>query len=117
MIRRPPRSTLSSSSAASDVYKRQNNKFKGIVMPHCARDLYLFIKKEKDIPIKKISYQILRGVYYLHSHGIIHRDLKPQNILIDNNSNSKIIDIGLGRKMDIRERNHPKTGLICTLWY
>nr|WP_301553674.1 hypothetical protein [Clostridioides difficile] len=24
MIRRPPRSTLSSSSAASDVYKRQN---------------------------------------------------------------------------------------------
>eukprot|EP00828_Plagiopyla_frontata_P004953 TRINITY_DN11907_c0_g1_i1.p2 TRINITY_DN11907_c0_g1~~TRINITY_DN11907_c0_g1_i1.p2 ORF type:complete len:101 (+),score=24.81 TRINITY_DN11907_c0_g1_i1:105-407(+) len=26
MIRRPPRSTLSSSSAASDVYKRQINK-------------------------------------------------------------------------------------------
>src|SRR5664279_3234004 len=26
MIRRPPRSTLSSSSAASDVYKRQNGK-------------------------------------------------------------------------------------------
>ena len=28
MIRRPPRSTLSSSSAASDVYKRQVNRFK-----------------------------------------------------------------------------------------
>src|SRR5664280_3909606 len=27
MIRRPPRSTLSSSSAASDVYKRQVNRF------------------------------------------------------------------------------------------
>eukprot|EP00658_Telonema_sp_P-2_P073417 TRINITY_DN62480_c0_g1_i2.p1 TRINITY_DN62480_c0_g1~~TRINITY_DN62480_c0_g1_i2.p1 ORF type:complete len:166 (-),score=30.13 TRINITY_DN62480_c0_g1_i2:66-563(-) len=27
MIRRPPRSTLSSSSAASDVYKRQTSKF------------------------------------------------------------------------------------------
>src|SRR5664279_5967217 len=30
MIRRPPRSTLSSSSAASDVYKRQINKAKEI---------------------------------------------------------------------------------------
>eukprot|EP00658_Telonema_sp_P-2_P075789 TRINITY_DN65545_c0_g1_i1.p1 TRINITY_DN65545_c0_g1~~TRINITY_DN65545_c0_g1_i1.p1 ORF type:complete len:121 (+),score=25.06 TRINITY_DN65545_c0_g1_i1:67-429(+) len=28
MIRRPPRSTLSSSSAASDVYKRQHDKFR-----------------------------------------------------------------------------------------
>src|SRR5674536_181059 len=28
MIRRPPRSTLSSSSAASDVYKRQLNTFR-----------------------------------------------------------------------------------------
>src|SRR5664280_2980523 len=28
MIRRPPRSTLSSSSAASDVYKRQERLFK-----------------------------------------------------------------------------------------
>eukprot|EP00658_Telonema_sp_P-2_P083757 TRINITY_DN9151_c0_g1_i6.p1 TRINITY_DN9151_c0_g1~~TRINITY_DN9151_c0_g1_i6.p1 ORF type:complete len:116 (+),score=51.15 TRINITY_DN9151_c0_g1_i6:126-473(+) len=32
MIRRPPRSTLSSSSAASDVYKRQINAEYGIVM-------------------------------------------------------------------------------------
>ena len=30
MIRRPPRSTLSSSSAASDVYKRQNLRNKGL---------------------------------------------------------------------------------------
>src|SRR5664280_3908513 len=29
MIRRPPRSTLSSSSAASDVYKRQMEQFAG----------------------------------------------------------------------------------------
>eukprot|EP00658_Telonema_sp_P-2_P047958 TRINITY_DN36504_c0_g1_i1.p2 TRINITY_DN36504_c0_g1~~TRINITY_DN36504_c0_g1_i1.p2 ORF type:complete len:107 (-),score=1.66 TRINITY_DN36504_c0_g1_i1:451-771(-) len=29
MIRRPPRSTLSSSSAASDVYKRQANRCSG----------------------------------------------------------------------------------------
>eukprot|EP00658_Telonema_sp_P-2_P072275 TRINITY_DN61434_c0_g1_i1.p1 TRINITY_DN61434_c0_g1~~TRINITY_DN61434_c0_g1_i1.p1 ORF type:complete len:109 (-),score=44.14 TRINITY_DN61434_c0_g1_i1:159-485(-) len=33
MIRRPPRSTLSSSSAASDVYKRQQNPFSGPGFP------------------------------------------------------------------------------------
>eukprot|EP00656_Telonema_subtile_P026189 TRINITY_DN2816_c0_g2_i5.p1 TRINITY_DN2816_c0_g2~~TRINITY_DN2816_c0_g2_i5.p1 ORF type:complete len:101 (-),score=2.31 TRINITY_DN2816_c0_g2_i5:120-422(-) len=39
MIRRPPRSTLSSSSAASDVYKRQNlNTFKN-AFPQCPRTL------------------------------------------------------------------------------
>src|SRR5664279_6662254 len=31
MIRRPPRSTLSSSSAASDVYKRQLDRISGFV--------------------------------------------------------------------------------------
>src|SRR5664279_6564714 len=36
MIRRPPRSTLSSSSAASDVYKRQIYQF-DISMQHIAR--------------------------------------------------------------------------------
>src|SRR5664280_3682401 len=33
MIRRPPRSTLSSSSAASDVYKRQGHPYHHIGMP------------------------------------------------------------------------------------
>ena len=34
MIRRPPRSTLSSSSAASDVYKRQDNQLQ-TYLRHC----------------------------------------------------------------------------------
>ena len=34
MIRRPPRSTLSSSSAASDVYKRQAYNREGILVAH-----------------------------------------------------------------------------------
>ena len=33
MIRRPPRSTLDRSSAASDVYKRQALGFKGVMRP------------------------------------------------------------------------------------
>ena len=42
MIRRPPRSTLSSSSAASDVYKRQTNYIQ-------SRWLYLLSEKHKNL--------------------------------------------------------------------
>ena len=47
MIRRPPRSTLSSSSAASDVYKRQdvNSKFEDSNNRKIIKDL----KKFKEI--------------------------------------------------------------------
>src|SRR5664280_325071 len=39
MIRRPPRSTLSSSSAASDVYKRQR-----LISPYIFTDKYLILE-------------------------------------------------------------------------
>lgn len=31
------------------------------------------------------TYQILRGIKYLHSANIIHRDLKPENITVNEN--------------------------------
>lgn len=40
--------------------------------------------------------QIVEGVYYMHHKDIIHRDLSTQNILIDEDSNIKISDFGLG---------------------
>lgn len=42
-------------------------------------------------------YQILRGLYYMHSANIMHRDLKPSNILINSDCDLKICDFGLSR--------------------
>ena len=47
--------------------------------------------------MKKIFYQILDALHYIHGLGIIHRDLKPENILLryKNSFEIAIIDFGL----------------------
>ncbi|KAK6487126.1 rhodopsin kinase GRK1-like [Huso huso] len=39
--------------------------------------------------------QIICGMEHLHQNRIIYRDLKPENVLLDNNGNVRISDLGL----------------------
>lgn len=43
------------------------------------------------------TYQILRGLKYIHSANVIHRDLKPSNLLLNSNCDLKICDFGWSR--------------------
>lgn len=52
-------------------------------------------KKLKETEACKFLQQILSGVEYIHKIKICHRDLKPENLLLDENSNIKIVDFGL----------------------
>jgi len=65
--------------------------------------------------VKKFTYQLVKGVNYLHSRRILHRDLKPQNLLIDKDGQLKIADFGLARAFGIPLRTY--THEIVTLWY
>ena len=47
--------------------------------------------------VRKFSFQILKGLHYLHSHGVIHRDLKCGNILVSNKATVKIGDFGASK--------------------
>jgi p38 MAP kinase len=65
-----------------------------------------------DDQIVFFTYQILRGLKYLHSSNIIHRDLKPGNFTVNENCDLRIIDFGLARG----EREE-MTGYVVTRWY
>jgi len=63
------------------------------------------------------SYQILRGLKYLHSANVVHRDLKPANILVNKNCDLKICDFGLARGFKSEEDDPNLTDYVVTRWY
>ncbi|OHS97164.1 CAMK family protein kinase [Tritrichomonas foetus] len=53
-------------------------------------------EKLSEIVTKKVIYQVLKALEYLHETcHIVHRDLKCENIMFDEFGNAKIIDFGL----------------------
>jgi len=46
-----------------------------------------------------IAKQICEGLVEAHRLGVVHRDLKPQNIMIDKDGNTRIMDFGIARSL------------------
>lgn len=52
--------------------------------------------KVSEVVLKYTTYQILKGLKYLHKDiRIIHRDIKPGNILVNSKGEIKISDLGI----------------------
>ena len=64
---------------------------------------------------KRIFYQNVKAVAFLHSKRVLHRDLKPQNVLVDASGNIKVADFGLARQYSIPIKKY--THEVVTVWY
>jgi serine/threonine-protein kinase len=67
----------------------------------------------------EIVYQAARGLEKAHQAKIIHRDLKPSNVfLVDTGDGEffvKVLDFGIAKAMDERERSHVHTRVGSTV--
>lgn len=88
-----------------------------LVMDLCANgDMITFMNNNRMVQIiiiRKMFFQIVDAICYLHNNNIAHRDIKPDNILIDNEYNVKIADFGAC----ILEPQLDKNPLCGTLFY
>lgn len=65
-------------------------------------DVNKFVKRFADSPQRvektcKIVCSVLEALDYIHSRGVIHRDIKPSNIMVENDSNVRLMDLGISR--------------------
>lgn len=64
----------------------------GLVLKKYERNLREMEAKLSLDQRQAIFAGILAGVRYLHDHAFVHNDLRPENIMLDENGISKIID-------------------------
>lgn len=101
----------------------QDNKiYQHLAMECLPETLQLEIRRystnKLQLPIKHIklyTYQIARGMLYLHALGICHRDIKPSNILVDPATGVlKICDFGSAKRLEPKQ---PSVSYICSRYY
>jgi len=65
--------------------------------------------------VKKLTFQLFRGLDFVHSKRIIHRDIKPSNLLLNQELQLKICDFGLSRAFSLPVPKY--THEVVTVWY
>ena len=60
-------------------------------------DLYIEANKLSQTQVLQLMERVCKAVYHAHLKGIIHRDLKPSNILVTEDGEPHVLDLGLAK--------------------
>lgn len=101
---------------------QSNGNFLNLVMDYYPENAYQVYKsftrsgiKMPMFQIKLYTYQMLRGLAYMHTFSIANRDLKPQNTLINRETGRCVLcDMGSAKKLSSDEAN---IAYICSRYY
>ena len=100
----------------------KNFKSLNLVSEYCTQNLMNVIRYNAEQMntdhIKYLTFEIMKGVLYIHSKGVIHRDLKPLNILVNENWDVKISDFGQSNvQIGKINQNYNLTKYVTTRYY
>jgi len=77
-----------------------------------------FSKNLNKYTMKRLIYETLKGLDYIHSQGIMHRDIKHENVLMNPETYEvRIIDLGQAEYYLPNKHNHFVTHSVGTLHY
>lgn len=93
----------------------RNTDFVFMILELCERgaldDLLKRNTRIKEKYVSKFTFQIVKGLLYLHNEmSVVHRDLKLGNLFLDNHLNIKIGDFGLSAVIKDGERRKTVCG-------
>jgi serine/threonine-protein kinase len=52
---------------------------------------------DKPAKVCRLMYSALDALSYIHSRGFVHRDIKPSNMMVEENGNLRLMDLGIAR--------------------
>ncbi len=64
----------------------------------------------EEVKAAKIVLETARALEHAHARGFIHRDVKPKNIMMSNDGNVKLADMGLAREVSDYETAQSEAG-------
>lgn len=102
-----------------DLVPSKDDKHLYLVCELMDCDLHRALKslRFEEYQQKFVTYQLLRGLKYIHSAGVVHRDLKPSNILLSKHGEAKIADFGWARSLPASMSEGALTEYCSSRWY
>jgi serine/threonine-protein kinase len=59
-----------------------------------------------------IVREVARALTHAEAHRLVHRDIKPGNVMISRSGVVKLCDLGLAKRMDVKEGGEKEKGVI-----